>query len=58
MYFVERRELSRRQTRYLNMLSKFNIKIIYRLNSRNIKIDALIRIIESHLINLKNKRLL
>ena len=30
MYFVEGRDLSRRQIKYLDMLSKYNIKIIYR----------------------------
>ena len=30
MYFVEERDLSRRQIRYLNMLFEYNIKIIYR----------------------------
>ena len=30
MYFAEGRDLSRRQARYLDILSEFNIKIVYR----------------------------
>ena len=33
IYFVEERDLNRRQARYLNILFEFNIKIIYRLKS-------------------------
>ena len=33
MYFAEERDLSRRQIKYLNMLSEYNIKIIYRSKS-------------------------
>ena len=33
MYFVEERDLSRRQIKYLNILSEYNIKIIYRPRS-------------------------
>ena len=29
MYFAKERDLSRRQIKYLNMLSEYNIKIIY-----------------------------
>ena len=57
MYFAERRDLNRRQTKYLNMLSEYNIKIIYRSRSQNLKTDALIRIIEYKLINSQNERL-
>ena len=31
MYFVEKRDLSRRQIKYSNMLFEYNIKIIYYL---------------------------
>ena len=51
MYFAEKRNLSRRQIKYLNMLSEYNIKIIYRSKSQNLKIDALIQIIECKFIN-------
>ena len=30
MYFAEGRDLNRRQIKYLNILSEYNIKIIYR----------------------------
>ena len=30
IYFAEERDLNRRQIKYLNMLFKYNIKIIYR----------------------------
>ena len=39
------------------MLFEYNIKIIYRSRSQNLKIDTLTRIIECKLINLKNERL-
>ena len=39
------------------MLFKYNIKIIYRSRSQNLKIDILTRIIEYKLIDLKNKQL-
>ena len=57
MYFVEERDLSRRQIRYLDMLFEYNIKIIYRLRSQNLKVDAFTRIIECKFIDLINKRL-
>ena len=44
IYFAKGRDLSRRQARYLDILSKYNIKIIYRPGSSNSKIDILIRI--------------
>ena len=43
MYFAEGRDLSRRQARYLDMLSEYNIKIVYRPGPQNIKADALTR---------------
>ena len=57
MYFAEKRDLSRRQIKYLNMLSEYNIKIIYRPKSQNLKIDAFIRIIEYKLTNSQDERL-
>ena len=57
MYFAEGRDLSRRQIRYLNMLFEYNIKIIYRPRSQNLKTDALIRMIKCKLINSQNERL-
>ena len=57
MYFAEKRDLSRRQIKYLNILFEYNIKIIYRSRSQNLKINALIRIIECKLINPQNERL-
>ena len=57
MYFAEKRDLNRRQTRYLNMLSEYNIKIIYRSESQNLKTDVLIRMIEYKSINPQDERL-
>ena len=57
MYFAKRRDLNRRQIRYLNILFKYNIKIIYHSRSQNLKIDIFIRIIKCKLINFKNERL-
>ena len=44
MYFAEGRDLSRRQARYLDILSEFNIKIVFRLGPQNGKADALTRL--------------
>ena len=57
MYFAEGRDLSKRQIRYLNMLFEYNIKIVYRSGSQNLKINVFIRIIEFKLINSQDKRL-
>ena len=57
MYFAEGRDLSRRQIKYLNMLSEYNIKIIYRSRSQNLKTDALTRMIKCKLINSQDERL-
>ena len=57
MYFAEGRDLSRRQIRYLNMLFEYNIKIVYRPRSQNLKANVFIRIIEFKLINSQDKRL-
>ena len=47
---MEKRDLSRRQIKYLNMLFEYNIKIIYRSRLQNLKINAFIRIIDFKLI--------
>ena len=39
------------------MLFEYNIKIIYRLKSQNLKVNVFIRIIEYKFIDFKNKRL-
>ena len=57
IYFIKSRDLNRRQTKYLNILFEYNIKIIYRLNPQNIKADIFIRISGFKLINLANERL-
>ena len=57
IYFAKKRDLSRRQIKYLNMLFEYNIKIIYRPGSQNLKVDVLIRMIECKFIDLKNERL-
>ena len=57
MYFAEGRDLSKRQIKYLNMLFEYNIKIVYRSNLQNLKINALIRIIEFKFINSQDERL-
>ena len=56
MYFVEGRDLSRRQARYLDMLFEYNIKIIYRSRLQNLKVDALTRMIECKFIDFMNER--
>ena len=57
IYFTEERDLSRRQIKYLNMLFEYNIKIVYRSKSQNIKTNALTRIIKFKFINFQNERL-
>ena len=57
IYFIKERNLSRRQTRYLNILFEFNIKIIYRLGPQNVKINIFIYIVNSKLDSFKNKYL-
>ena len=57
IYFAKKRDLSRRQTRYLNILSKFNIKIIYQPDPQNIKTDALTRMTEFKPNSPNNERL-
>ena len=56
IYFAKGRDLSRRQARYLDMLSEYNIKIIYRPNSSNNKIDTLTRIPSSKPSGLEDER--
>ena len=51
MYFIEGRDLSRKQIKYLNILFEYNIKIVYHSNSQNFKINAFTRMIEFKLIN-------
>ena len=57
MYFFKERDLSKRQIKYLNMLFEYNIKIVYRSGSQNLKADAFIRMIEFKFINFQDKRL-
>ena len=57
IYFIKERDLSRRYARYLNILFKFNIKIIYYLESYNIRINIFIYIASSKLNSFKNKYL-
>ena len=56
MYFIKKRDLNRRQIKYLDILFEYNIKIIYRSRSQNLKTNALTRIIKCKLINFINKR--
>ena len=46
--FMENKQLTRRQVKYLNILSDFNFKIIFWVDKANIKADALIRMPDSH----------
>ena len=56
IYFIKKRDLSRRQVKYFDMLFEYNIKIIYRSRSQNLKINAFIRIIKCKFIDFTNKR--
>ena len=53
---MKNKQLTRRQTKYLNILFDFNFKIIFRINKTNIKVNALIRMFDSHFEN-DNKRI-
>ncbi len=41
--FMKNKQLSWQQVNYLNILSKFNFQIIFKLDKMNTKVDALIR---------------
>ena len=56
MYFAESQELTRRQARYLDILSEFNIRVIFRPGPRNAKADALTRLPGSRPVNTKDER--
>ena len=45
---MKNKQLTRRQVKYLNILSDFNFKIIFRTDKTNIKVDALICMLDSH----------
>ena len=45
---MKNKQLTRRQVKYLNILSDFNFKIIFRADKTNIKTDALIRMSDFH----------
>ena len=45
---MKNKQLTRRQTKYLNILFDFNFKIIFRADKANIKVDALTRMPDSH----------
>ena len=53
---MENKELTRRQARYLDILSKFNFQIIFRARTVNSKVDALIRMLLSISANEADKR--
>jgi len=42
--FMEAKQLSRRQARYLDFLTEFNFQVVFRSGARNIKADSLTRI--------------
>ena len=48
---MKNKQLIRRQIKYLNILSDFNFKIIFRAGKTNIKVDALTRMSNSHFEN-------
>ena len=51
MYFAKKRNFNRRQIKYLNMLFEYNIKIVYRPRSQNLKTNIFIQMIEFKFIN-------
>ena len=53
---MKNKQLIRRQVKYLNILFDFNFKIIFQTSKINIKINALIRMFNSHFEN-NNERI-
>ena len=49
--FMKNKQLIRRQVKYLNILSDFNFKIIFRTDKINIKVDALTHMFNFHFEN-------
>ena len=56
IYFIEKRDLNRRQVKYLDMLFEYNIKIIYRSKPQNLKVDALTRMVKCKFIDPTDER--
>ena len=56
--FMENKELTRRQARYLDILSEFNFQVIFWPGKTNSKADALIRIFNSEEKNLAYQMIL
>ena len=48
---MKNKQLIRCQVKYLNILSDFNFKIIFRINKTNIKINVLTRMFDFHFKN-------
>ena len=48
---MKNKQLTRCQAKYLNILSDFNFKIIFRADKINIKVDALTRMPDSYFEN-------
>ena len=48
---MKNKQLTRRQVKYLNILSDFNFKIIFRTGKTNIKIDVLTHMFDFHFEN-------
>jgi hypothetical protein len=42
---MKKKQLTRRQVNYLDILSEFNFQIIFRSDKINIKVDALIKML-------------
>ena len=56
-HFMTSKQFNCKQTRWAKFLSKFNFRIIYRLEIQNIKSNNLTRRFENFLKNIKNERI-
>ena len=52
---MKNKELTRRQTRYLDILFEFNFQVIFRSNKRNIKVDTLIKRLDARSLDSSNE---
>ena len=54
--FIENKELTRRQARYLDILSEFNFQVIFRLGKNNSKVDSLTRMSNARPVDQEDER--
>ena len=53
---MENKELTRRQARYLDILSEFNFQVVFRLGKNNTKADSLTRMSNARPVDQEDER--